>query len=349
MTLEMETRVNANAASPSPLEVMMPLMFGKQITYSLSALARLGVADHMNGVPVGVEELAEKVNAHSPSLYRVMRMLASVGVFQETSGKQFTLTPAGELLKTDVPGSLRYLAIMWGDEWSTRAFAYLTDCVRTGGDGVTKAYGKSAFELFNELPEQAENFHRAMTGFSGTEAAALLETYDFTGIRRLADVGGGHGKLLASILNRYPQIEGVLFDLPETIAGAPGNNHFAGCETRIKVEWGSFFDRVPAGCDAYILKHIIHDWSDEHCRKILSLIREQLPSDGRVLLCEMVVPDDPGPAPAKMLDIEMLALTIGGKERTAGEFSDLFASAGLRLTQILRTKAPMCVIEARKA
>ena len=347
--IEQAARPAAQPAPPPPVEAMFQLLFGKHITYSLSAVARLGVADHMNGSPVDVETLARKAGAHAPSLYRVLRMLASVGVFEEAAGKRFALTPVGELLKSDAPGSLRYMAIMWGDEWSTRAFAHFTDCIRTGGDGVTAAFGKNVFDLLSERPEQAENFHRAMSGFSSSSAAAVLEAYDFTGIRRLADIGGGHGKLLASILNRYPRLEGVLFDLPEVVAGAPGANHFAACEDRVQIDPGSFFDRVPAGCDAYILKHILHDWSDDHCRKILSLISEQLPADGRVLLCELVVPYDGGPAPAKMLDIEMLALTVGGKERTAAEFKELFASAGLRLTNIVPTQLPVCVLEARRA
>jgi hypothetical protein len=343
----MDAQSRAPAALP-PQAMFLQLVFGKQLTYALSGVARLGVADHMNAGPSPVEELAGKVGAHAPSLYRVMRMLASMGVFNETPGRRFALTPVGELLKSDAPGSLRHLAMMFGDEWTTRAYENFTHCLRTGGDGVTKAFGKNAFDLLAERPDQAETFQRAMTDISADAADAVLAAFDFTGIKRLADVGGGHDLLLSSILQRYPHMAGVLFDRPEIVAGVP-EGRFDGCEDRISIEGGSFFDQVPAGCDAYIMKHIIHDWSDEHCRTLLSLMRDALPVDGRVLLCEMVVSDDPAPSPAKMLDIEMLVMTVGGKERTADEFRDLFASAGLRLNRVVPTASPICVIEALPA
>ena len=321
------------------------LLFGKQMTYCLSGVARLGVADHMNATPMAVEEIADKTGAHAPSLYRVMRMLASMGVFKEEQGKRFALTPAGELLKSDTPGTMRYFAMMFGDEWTTRAYEHFTDCLRTGQDGVSRAYGQHVFDLLAERPEQSDTFQAAMTSSSTMTGTAVTGAYDFSGIKRLADVGGGHGALLASILRRYPQMQGVLFDRAEIVAGVP-KDQFAGCEGRISIEGGSFFEGVPNGCDAYIMKHIIHDWSDEHCRTILTLVRDTLPKDGRVLVCEMVVTDEPGPTPAKMLDIEMLVMTVGGKERTKDEFAELFASSGLRLSRIVPTERPICVIEA---
>lgn len=337
----MATEVQSPVA---PQSALMQLLFGKQITYALAGVARLGVADQMNSAPISIDALAEKVGAHSPSLYRVMRMLAGVGVFKEGPERQFALTPVGVQLKTNAQGSLRYMAMLFGDEWTTRAYEHFVDCMRTGSDGVTKAYGKHAFDFLAERPDQAETFQRAMTN-SAVSAQAILEAYDFTGIRRVADVGGGHGVLLASILRRYPQMQGVLYDLPEVVAGV-SEDRFAGCNGRVAIESGSFFERVPSGCDAFIMKHIIHDWSDDHCRTVLGLMREQLPANGRVLMCEMVVQDDPGPTPAKMLDIEMLVMTVGGKERSPEEFRDLFASAGLRLGRIVPTSSPLCVVEA---
>ena len=327
-----------------PDVVLMQLIFGKQITYSLAAMARLGIADHMGATPISIETLAEKVEAHGPSLYRVMRMLASVGVFRE-AGRKFALTPVGELLRSDQKNSARYRAMLRGDEWTTRAYEHFVDCVRTGEDGVTKAYGKNMFQLLAERPDQADTFHRAMTDSSAISGKAILAAYDFSGIGKLADVGGGHGTLLASILRQYPHMQGVLYDLPEAVATVP-INQFAGCEGRILIESGSFFARVPQNCDAYVLKHIIHNWSDDDRRKILTLVREQLPAHGLVLICEMVIQFDPGPTPAKMLDIEMLVMTVGGKERSPGEFRDLLSSAGLRLGCIITTPSPLCVIEA---
>ncbi|HZP08551.1 methyltransferase [Methyloceanibacter sp.] len=331
-----------------PQAVFAQLLFGKQLTYSLSGVARLGVADHMGKTARPVEELAAKTGAHAPSLYRVMRMLASLGVFREGPKRHFALTPVGELLKTDAPISLRYMAIMFGEEFSTRAYAHFTDCLRTGGDGVTKAYGKDIWQVLAEHPAQCEVFQQAMTANSSASVPAIVEAYDFTGIKRIADVGGGHGLLLGSILRGYPAMKGVLFDRPEVVGSLP-KTAFAGLEGRVAVEGGSFFERVPDDCDAYIMKHIIHDWDDDHCRTILRLMREKLPKNGRVLVCDMVVGDDPDPTPAKMLDIEMLVMTVGGKERTEAEFAELFASSGLKLNRIVATAPtarPVAVIEA---
>jgi len=312
---------NPPAQAPIPPQrVMSQFLFGKQLTASLSALARLGVADHMDDTAISAEELAGRVGAHAPSLFRVMRMLASFGVFTEEPGGKFALTPLGALLRTDAPGSMRYMAMMLGDEPSMRAYVA-------------------------ERPEQAETFQRAMSGGSAIAAQSILASYDFSGIERLADLGGGHGLLLASVLQKYPAIQGVLFDLPEVVAGVP-EDRLTSCGGRLRVEAGSFFERVPQGCDAYMMKHIIHDWSDEHCRTILRLIRAELPPHGRLLVCEQVMPEEPGPAPAKMLDIEMLVMTVGGKERTPREFAELFASAGLKLGRIVTTPTPTCVIEA---
>jgi hypothetical protein len=345
----LEPPVQTASAEVPALDKLMQLLFGKHITFSISAVARLCVADHMSAAPVHVNEIAAKTGTISASLYRVMRMLAAVGVFEEYEGQRFALTPVGELLRSSAPNSMRDMATMWGEHWSARAFAYLPQLLQKGGDGVTAAYGRNVFELFKDHPAEAETFQRAMSNFSQIAAAALVDAYDFSDIKRLADVGGGHGTLVGGILKRYPSLQGVVFDLPEVVAGAMSHGDLDHCAGRVTIEGGNFFERVPSGCDAYILKHIIHDWSDAHCQTILRLIREQLPRNGRVLLCEMVVPNAPGPGPAKMLDIEMLTLTVGGKERTEAEFRDLFASAGLELTKIVPTPAAFCVIEARPA
>ena len=334
-----------NQAPPPPPLAMMQLLFGKQLTYSLSGVARLGVADHMERTAKPVEHIASSCGAHAPSLYRVMRMLASFGVFKEGPPRHFALTPVGELLKTSAPGSLRYMAMMFGEEFSTRAYEHFAACLRTGGDGVSEAYGKQIWEVLAERPDQCETFQHAMTNSTSVAAQAIVEAYDFSVIERLADVGGGHGLLLAAILRANSKLQGVLFDRPEVVGSVP-TDQFAGCDGRIAIEAGSFFERVPDGCDAYLMKHIIHDWSDEHCRTILAHMRQKLPKHGRVLVCEMVVTDEPGPTPAKLLDIEMLVMTVGGKERTEDEFRELFASCDLKLSRIVPTGRPIAVIEA---
>lgn len=334
--------------TPAPV-ALMQMLFGKHITYCLSAVARLGVPDHMADSPVHVDQLAERTGAHTGSLYRVMRTLASFDVFEELPGKMFALKPVGDLLRTEAPNSMRYCAIQMGERWSTRAMEHFTDTVRTGQDGITKAFGKNVFEVFSENPGEAEVFNKSMTSFSSIVVDPIAAAYDFKRIDRMADIGGGHGLLLASILKRNPHMCGVVYDLPEVVFGGAGSSHFDGCKGRVEFEAGSFFERVPAGCDAYIMKFILHDWSDDHCRKILGLIREQLPLHGRILVCEQVLQPGAAPSPAKLLDIEMLAMTVGGKERTAEEFSELFASAGLRLVRIVETESPVCILEARAA
>lgn len=333
------------AATPAAATALMQLLFGKQITYAVSGVARLGVADHMDGTPTPVEELAAKTGAHAPTLYRVMRMLAGLGVFKEGPKRHFALAPVGELLRSNALGSLRYMAMMLGEEFSTRAYEHVITCLRTGGNGVTEAYGKPIWDVLAERPEQRDTYQRAMSNVSAVSAYAIAAAYDFSGIKRLADVGGGQGMLLATLLRRYPSLHGVLLDRPEVVAGVPADR-FADYAGRIDFEGGSFFERAPDGCDAYLLKHIIHDWSDEQCRTILGLIREKLPEHGRVLVCEMVVSDEPGPTAAKMLDFQMLMMTDGGQERTEEEFRDLFASSGFRLNRIVATGRPISVIEA---
>ncbi len=336
-----------NPPALPPEAQFMQLLFGRMVSFTTSAVAELGVADHMGPTPTSVEDLAVSTQSHAPSLYRALRMLASVGVFEEPEPRRFVLTSIGQMLRRDAPNSMRDMAIMFSDPWIIDGYRHMVHCLRTGGDGVTQAYGKHTFELFPEIPDQAERFHRAMTNLSTIAGRALVEAYDFSRFHRIADVGGGHGIILASILRAAPALQGVLYDLPEVLAGATPSGNLAGVEDRVVQQAGSFFDAVPAGCDAFIMKHIIHDWDDERCIRILSLMRAQLPTQGRVFLFEMMVPEGGQPSPAKMIDIEMLVATCGGKERTESEFRQLFQAAGLTLESITPTKSPMCLLEAR--
>jgi hypothetical protein len=276
-----------------------------------------------------------------------MRLLASVGVFEATADRRFGLTDMGRALRSDAPVSVRPFAIMSGMPWSARAFEHFSDSVRTGIDGVSLAFGKNAFEVFADDPQAAEPFHEAMTNFSRYAGDAILQAYNFSGINRLADVGGGHGMLLAKVLRKYPDMRGVLFDLPGVTSGVPTAGHLNGLENRVSIEPGSFFECVPSGCDAYMMKHILHDWSDELCSQILRLIRSQIPDNGRLLVFDTVVPEDNRPCFAKMIDIEMLLHCVGGKERTAAEFAELFAAAAFRLEAIIDTDSPISIVEAR--
>lgn len=332
---------------------MMQMLFGKMAFFSVASIARLGIPDHMSAGPRDVEDIARDSATHAPSLYRVLRLLEGMELVTEGPSRHFALTPLGAVLRTDHPKSMRDVAIMFSDPWQLASYAHMPESIRTGADGPTLAFGEHAFDYLHKHPEQGANFNRAMTNFSIGAGMAVLAVADFSRYSRIADCGGGHGMFLSRILEKYPKLEGVLFDLPEVVSGAPETGHFRNCEGRITYELGSFFEHVPGGSDAYIMKHIVHDWDDESGRRILSLMREQLlktaPETGRVFLCEMVVPDTPEPGPAKMLDIEMLVCTRGGKERTAAEFAELFASAGLRMVSITPSPSPVCVIEAALA
>ncbi len=344
-----ESNGTPKAGAVPPYAAIVQLLFGKHVAYAVSAMAHLGLADHMGEYPVDVETLAREVGAQPDALHRVMRVLAGAGVLEQTSDRSFQLTPVGETLKTDALICMRYTAMQMGDPWSTRPWEHFAGVVRTGIDGVTQAFGKNAFELLAEEPEQAEHFNRSMSGYSAAMTDAILAGYDFSPIRRLADIGGGYGKLLSAVLSRNPEMTGVVYDLAEVVASALGEEHLNGCAHRITFEPGSFFERAPSGCDAYMMKFILHDWSDEHCKTILQHVRQQLPAHGRVLVIEQIVNSTPELSFAKLLDLEMLALTIGGRERTEPEFGELFASAGLKLRQVFPTASPVCILEARVA
>jgi hypothetical protein len=342
-----------NPSDLPPAAQIVNLLWGKAIATSLSAIAKLGVADQMSRTePVSAESLAEATGSHGPSLYRVLRMLSGIGIFQEHAGQRFSLTPLSETLRSDAPDSVRGVCMFLTDPWHMRGYENILHCIKTGENGVQKAYGRHGFSVIAEDPESLENFQIGMSNYTAMEGALLDPLLDLSSFQRIADVGGGHGSLLAQILRRNPGLKGVLFDLPEVVAQAPTPTDL-GLAGRMTIEAGSMFDRVPAGCDAYIMKHIIHDWDDEHSRKVLRLMCDQLaataPETGRVFLAEMVVPHSAEAHPAKFLDIEMLVMTPGGKERTNAEFAVLFESVGLEHVRTLTTPGPICLIEARVA
>jgi SAM-dependent methyltransferase len=248
------------------------------------------------------------------------------------------MTPTAEPLRSDVPNSLRDVAIFWGEDWHWEVWGKILYSVRTGKTAWAQMHGDDVFEYFERNPEAGAIFNRAMSSFSGLATKAVVEAYDFSDIETLIDIAGGHGRLLAGVLEAYPSMRGVLFDLPHVIEGA---RRVSRCE----YVSGDFFASVPSGGDAYIMKHIIHDWDDDRALKILRNIREAMNPDGRVLLVEAVIASGNNQDFGKLLDLEML-VSPGGKERTATEYEELFTRAGLRLTRIVPTQSPYSVIEA---
>ena len=314
---------------------------------ALGVVADLGVADHMANGPTPVADLATETGANEDALYRVLRALAVTGVFSETSPRTFALTPAGALLRSNVPGSVRDLVLWLCDAFHFRVYAELAHSVRTGETVGQKVLGMPVFEYLQCDPALSERFNNAMTNFSAGVAPAVLEAYDFGGIDVLVDIAGGHGMLLASVLRQYPGMRGILFDVDHVIAGAQAPEAF-GVADRCEKVAGDFFRAVPRGGDAYLMKSIIHDWNDEQAGIILRNIRAALEGKPRakVILVESVVKPGDEPDLAKLADLEMMLLP-GGRERTEAEFAALFARNGFQLTRIVPTRAPLWVVEAQ--
>jgi O-methyltransferase/methyltransferase family protein len=325
---------------------MLNLIIGHWVSRLIQIAAKLNIADLLKAGPRTAEELARAAHVRAPQLYRVLRALASVGVFAETRNGRFKLTPLAATLQTAVPGSMRTYALMLNSDWQWDAWQKLLDGV--AGDDVpfVKAHGMSVFEYLEKHPDDLAAFHDSATGLTNPAIAAA---YNFSKFRTLVDVGGSHGALLGTILKAHPSLKGVLFDQPSVIARAKKSPHLTapGIAGRCRLESGSFFVSVPSGADAYILKYILHDWDDERCVKILSNCRASMAKNGRVLVVDSVVPPGNAPGYVKLLDIEMLI--IGGRERTKADFSSIFRKSGLKLTRVVATKSPLSIVEGVRA
>ncbi len=333
---------------PPPEAVLKQMLFGAVLQRSIALAARLGLADHLAAGPLSAADLAERTKTHAPSLHRLLRYLASAGIFREVDGRRFEETPLSALLRSDRPDSIRDFALMMGEKWLWEAWWELPYSVATGGVAHEKVQGMGSFAYFEAHPEAGSIFNRAMTNLTQGAVPAIVPAYDFSGIGTLVDIAGGHGYLIAGILKANPRVRGILFDLPFVIEHAGALLKAEGVMDRVVCKTGDFFKSVPPGGDAYILKHIIHDWDDAHCVTLLRNIGAAMNPGGRVLIVEMVVPEGNEPSPSKSLDIMML-LMEGGKERTPAEYEALYASAGLRLARIIPTPSPYSIVEGVRA
>lgn len=336
-----------NVDVPPHDAILMQMLFGAQMQRSVCIAAKLGIPDLLAERPQTAEELAAKIEAHAPSVYRLLRTLASIGLFRETADRKFELTPVAALLCSKAPNSMRDFAIMMGEEWIWQAWGELMYSVQTGGVAHEKVQRMSSFEFFERNEQAGKVFNRAMTNFSLSVIPAILQAYDFSGIRKVVDIAGGHGLLLAAILKANPQAQGILFDLPFVIEGAVELLEKEGVRHRVELATGDFFQAVPPGADAYMMKHIIHDWDDESSVRILRNIHSVMNKNGKVLIIEMVVPEGNEPHASKALDILMLVME-GGKERTKDEYRKLLEASGFRLTKMIPTKSSYSVIEGER-
>jgi hypothetical protein len=336
-TREDHTEADAGAARRA-LGQMIGGYHASQIIY---VAARLGLADRLRDGPRRSDELAPLLGANAAALHRLMRALVEIGVLVEAGEGQFDLTTMGRFLQDDAPNSLRAPAICYGDTFF-RAWGALLHSVQTGETAFEHVFGLPFFDYFTRNPEQGEAFHGTMATLSRVIAGAVVAAYDFSGLRTVVDIGGGQGTLLATILKANPHTSGLLFDLPEVIPGARALMEAEGLSDRCRLVAGDFFEAVPEGGDAYLMKWIIHDWEDERSVRILRSCRRTMNATSRLLLVEAVMPDrvTAGPSGARS-DINMMVLT-GGRERTEAEYRALLAAAGFRLTRVVPTDLSGC-------
>jgi hypothetical protein len=315
------------------------------VSHILYVAAKLSLADHLAQGPKHAAELATATKTHPPSLGRLLRTLGHLGVVTQDGTAGFALTPLGEAMKTGAQGAARSAILTLASPWISGGWERLLESVQTGRPGLEGALGMPIFDWLARHPEEASLFSETMVSFHGAEPAAVAAAYDFSATTTVVDVGGATGNLLAAILDKHSGCRGVLYDLPHVVRDAPKLIQSHGLADRVSIESGSFFERVPEGGDAYLLSHIIHDWTEEQCLKILGHCRRAMKPTSRVLIIEMVLPAGNVPHPGKMLDMMML-VGPGGQERTEPEYRDLLNKAGLRLTKVVPTDSAVSVVEA---
>jgi hypothetical protein len=315
------------------------------IARAVYAATKLGIPDLLQDRQLGSEELAQATGTPPGVLYRLLRALSSAGVMAEFPERRFALTPVGHVLRSDVPGSMRALVLFCGAPFYLHAWQEILYSIQTGKPAWDKVHGMAVFDYYRQHPEDARIFDEAMTSLSWAEAHAVVRAYDFARFRTLVDVGGGHGTLLMTILHAHPQLHGILFDQPQVVEGARSRMTSEGLTSRCDIVAGDFFQAVPQGGDAYMLKSIIHDWDDEHSVALLTNCRQAMTAEGRLLVIETVVPP-PGEAHyAKYQDLEMLVM-LGSQERTVEEYAALFSRAQFELVRVVPTQEPLSIVEA---
>ena len=324
------------------------MIVGYRLSQALHVAAKLGIADLLAEGPRRAEDLAGVTGSHPSSLYRVLRLLASEGVFEELEEGQFTLTPLAEPLRGDAPDSLRARAIFDGEEWNWHPWGNLLHSTKTGGSAFDHTYGVAVFDYLKETPEAATSFDSLMAAQTRPWAISVADAFDFADIGTLVDVGGGYGTLLAAILTAHPHLKGVLVDLPHVVAGARPKLEEAGLAGRCETVAGDFFQSVPEGGDAYMLKHVLHDWDHDRCVSILGNCRRAIANEGRLLVVEILITPGNEPDYGKYLDLNMLVLTKG-RERTEEQYRTLFEAAGFTLSRVVATHSELSIIEGRPA
>jgi hypothetical protein len=329
---------------PAPI-AMTELILGEAVSQAIGVAAELRLADALANGPLPCDELARRVGANPQALARLLRALMSRGIFRELHDGRYALTTLADTLRSDAPISAAAFARFYGSRQHREVWSLLVDAVRTGQSVVPSLAGTDSFGYLAANPEFASVYNDAMTAISEVAAASVVAAYDFGPFPVIVDVGGGHGRLLSAILAATPSARGVLYDLPDVVNGAPEVLDRASVSGRVRVEGGSFFDSVPTGGDAYVLKDVIHDWGDESAQAILRNVAAAAHNQATLLLIEQVIPEHHREDTGKWTDLEML-LFHDGRERTAAQYRELLRRSGFHLTRIVQTISPFSVIEA---
>jgi O-methyltransferase domain/Dimerisation domain len=328
---------------------MLNLIVGYWVSRMIFVAAKLGLADLLQDGPKSAADLAKSTRTNAPALFRVMRALASVGVFGERADGKFELTPLASTLRSDVEGSMRGFALMMIENYNWDSWKDLRHSVDTGAVALEKALGMKVFEYLDAHPEDARIFGESMSNLSAVEHPAIVAAYPFSRFAKIVDVGGGHGSLVSAILAANPKLEGVLYDNPTVVENARKAPHVTkDVAARLEIIGGNFFESVPAGGDAYIMKYIMHDWNDELAIELLGNCRKAMSRNSTLLVVDTVIPAGNDPHWGKLLDINMMVLT-GGLERTEKQFAELFKRAGFELTRVVTTACPLSIVEGRPA
>ncbi|VTU39090.1 methyltransferase [Variovorax sp. RA8] len=333
--------------APNPALALRRLIDGYQLSQALHVAATLGIADLLADGERSSGELAASTGTHAPTLYRVLRALASVEILHEGESQRFTLAPLGQPLRSDAEGSMAAWAAFVGAPAYWQAWSGLLHSVRTGENAFVHMHGQDVWSHRAAHPQDGALFDHAMAALSKRAGAAVLAAYDFSGLHTIVDVGGGNGALLAAVLAAHPHLQGTLLDLPQVVARAQERLAEAGVDDRCRVVGGSFFEQVPAGADAYLLRSVIHDWDDAEAVRILATVAKGLAPHSRVLLVERVIAPPNEGRDAKFSDLNML-VSPGGRERTQAEFEAVLEAAGLRLGRVVDAGA-FSVLEAEAA
>jgi ubiquinone/menaquinone biosynthesis C-methylase UbiE len=327
-------------------QALIQLLTGAWATQSVAAAAKLGIPEILAEGARTAEEVAAKAQAHAGATYRLLRSLASLGVLERRADGRFVNTPIGDRLRAGVPGNLKDIFIAETDHVHWQSWERLVDAVKTGLPRPKAVFDIPAFEYYAKHPAEGEQFGLGMQSISRFCSEAVLEAYDFSGVRTIMDVGGGNGSLALAILEKYPEMKGKIVDLPYIEPQAKLGIRAAGAAHRCEFESADFFRAVPKGADLQTLKFILHDWTDEECVQILRCCREALAPGGKILIVEMLVPEQIRPDFVMLMDLNMLVMT-GGRERTAEEFEKLLSDAGFEMTRVIPTNSPFALIEGR--